>query len=191
MPDDPNVYDAARLLLHDLRGQLTVIYGAADLLRDATLGPLNAAQRGLVDRIDATATELLAALDAQANPILNALALAPAAGRIWPVRHLTELPAALATIARDHPLPASGGQALLVAPTDLLPGLRRALGDLDWTTRLATAPVDIEPMARARPVDLLLLAPPPGEALAWWRMARTCLFRVTRLPALVEFTPRS
>lgn len=190
-----NAFDDARQTFHDLRGRLSVIVSCADGLAEGA-PPLTDEQREYVERILTTTTDLLAALDAAADQTLSALTLAPTSGIIWtaaalagPAVQADALDALLQAIGRAVPGLATPGSVVVVAPSALLGAVRGAFTRRGWRARGATAPTDIPPLLARQPADLLVLAPPPADATAWWRMARVALRDLDPRPTLAHLVP--
>lgn len=176
-----NAFDQARQQFHDLRGRLTIIMTVVSVVRDIDGDNLTAAQRELLDRLERAAREMAEQIEVTATSILEALALAPASGKIWEVPCLTDtgidtdmLDRELSVLLEASPSPAPT-QVIAIAPAPLLAALRLHLSAHGYQVRLATAPQDLHALLEQRPADLLALAPPPSQSVAWWRTTRMVL----------------
>jgi hypothetical protein len=187
-----NVFDDVRRQFHDLSGLISVIFSSVELLR-ADAEP---SAEDLLTRIEMTAQHLTFQLSATQRVVLDALALAPAAGRVWEIPCLAEdeaqqrreLKRHLEQLRNDHPALGKGG-VILIAPVKSLPGLRRALTAHSGKLRVATAPADARFLLDAERADLIVMAPPPDEATHWWRALRVALQGYAEQPAMVHLVP--
>jgi len=194
-PNEPevNVFDDVRQRFHDLRGLLTVFCSAPDLLRmeSTTLTPL---QLAILEGVDLAATRLTSELDALSEIVFDALALAPAVGLIHEIACFTDdtldadfLRGGIVKLREATPTLGHAG-AIIVAPADQLALLRNALAPLNWPLRMATAPTDIRFLLNAEHTDLVLVAPPSGEAVAWFRVLRFALSDLHDSPLLLHLS---
>ncbi len=191
-----NVFDEVRRQFHDLNGLISVILSSVDLLRDDAESSAASTTGDLLARIETTAHTLTRQLGVTQHIVLDALALAPAAGRVWEIpcladdeayqrrelkRHLDRL--------RDEQHMQGKNSILLIAPATSLPHLRRALTTLGGKLRVATAPADARFLLDAERADLLVMAPPPDEATQWWRTLRVSLQGYIDQPTMIHLVP--
>src|SRR5579872_3753712 len=85
-----NVFDDVRQQFHDLSGLLSVILSSVDLLRADSESSAEDTAEDLLACIETAAQNLTFQLGAMQRIVLDALALAPAAGRVWEIPCLTE-----------------------------------------------------------------------------------------------------
>jgi hypothetical protein len=191
------LFDDVRQRFHDVRGQISIILSAVEMLRADAPDMLSPAQHDMLARIEATTATLTAALDGTRNVVLDALALSPTAGHMREIacldgdevqqrvlkKHLDMLHAEQPDIGKNG--------AILIAPAALLPALRRAFGAVGWRLRIATAPADARFLLDAERADLIIMAPPPADMTAWWRTLRVLLQGYHDLPLMLHLVPVS
>ncbi len=176
-----NAFNQSRQYFHDLRGRLTVILTIAALVRDSDSENLTDEQRDLLSRIERTVQDMLEQMHTTSSFVLDALAMAPASGTIWESAclhdHLVEttlLDQQLAMIRATCALP-SDAEVILIAPAEMLPVARDYLQAQGFHVRVATSPSDLFLMIERQPIQLLVLAPPIGSGVDWWRTVRITL----------------
>jgi len=191
-----NVFDDVRRQFHDLSGLISVIFSSVELLRADAESSAYETTEDLLARIEMTAHKLTIQLGATQRVVLDALALAPAAGRVWEIPCITEnetqqrreLKRHLERLRADQPALGKSG-VILIAPVTSLPGLRRALTAHSGRLRVATAPTDARFLLDSERADLIMMAPPPDEATNWWRALRFALQGYSEQPAMIHLVP--
>ena len=196
-PDDQreaDIFNDTRQLFHDLRGRLSVILSAAQLLSadDHGLSPDQAAQ---VARIDEMATALDAALTTVGNRLLDTLAFTPATRLIWTAHCLhgdkvkrTVLAARFTEMRTLYPLRAFT-EVIVVAEPPALTRARTAFTRLGCNVRPATAPVDVGFLLDEAPCDVIAMQPPTDAEGQWWKQLRMLLQGMRDQPALMHRAP--
>lgn len=177
----PDIFTAARAMFHQLRGQLTVLVNAVDLVRADQSHPLSANQEAELTRILATVDAFARTLTTHHVPLLEALVLSPASARISQVavRRGATIQRSVLAHHLDAMRAAQAGQrltsVLVVAGADLLPGLRRAFRAAHCQVYMTTQLTDVPYLLDAHRADLIALAPPAAETASWWRTLRMLL----------------
>jgi hypothetical protein len=191
-----NVFDDVRRQFHDLSGLISVIFSSVDLLRADAESSAEDATEDLLTRIESTARKLTLQLGVTQRVVLDALALAPAAGRVWEIPCLIEnetqqrreLKRHLERLRVDQPALGKSG-VILIAPITSLPSLRRALTAQGGKLRVATAPADARFLLDSECADLIVMAPPSDEVTQWWRALRFALQGYADQPTMIHLVP--
>lgn len=183
-------FNDARKTFHDLRGRLSVITGCIDLIR---MDPVTTNQDDALQRMDATVAALADVLQAARDQILKALALPPRASMIWITEcidaagHIDQdvLAEQLVHLQRYHGR-ATLDRVIIVANSELLPGLRDAFQQTRHHVRIATDPSDVGFLLDEKPADLVAMVPQPEQASAWWTTLRLQFQNIASMPALIH-----
>ncbi|MBA3824743.1 MAG: hypothetical protein H0X24_12715 [Ktedonobacterales bacterium] len=194
-PGEADIFEDTRHLFHALRGRLSVILSATDLLRTDPHG-LSPAQAAQVTRLEATATDLQDSIANLGNRLLDTLAFTPASRLIWHVRCLSGtvvdldiLRAHMAEMATAYPLN-TFSEVIIVGEAVALPHLRAAFTRLGLLVRVATAPSDVGFLLDEAPCGLIAMQPPMDSEGHWWRLLRTLLQGSRHQPLMLHLAAK-
>lgn len=188
--------DEVHQRFHDARGRLSAIITSVELMRMDAHG-VSPDQESHLERIDATANDLvklLLELEAIVHPGEQQVA-EPALGSPWIIPCLdgSKLrPSVIKhqlTQLRQRTPALVVGNAIIVSTRVHLAAIRAFFNNAGWRTRPVTHPTDIAFLLDVEQPTLLVMAPPPDEAEAWWHEAQQSLSRLSELPILLHLTP--
>jgi hypothetical protein len=192
---EADIFEDTRHLFHALRGRISVILTAADVLREDAHG-LSPDQAAQVARLETTAKDLQEAIANMGSRLLDTLAFTPASRLIWRARCLegnivdpTVLRALIAEMAAAYPLNAIT-EVIIVGEPSTLPRLRTAFTRLGLVARVATAPSDVDYLLDEAPCGLIAMLPPDDAAGHWWRLLRTQLQGSRHQPLLLHLAAK-